>query len=291
LLERTPPHLRRIRYLFITNRELEPASGTTHGVRAESQAEGNDMQIVDEARGLFSRETGQMPDAVNSILSYVAESVEVLELAYPRYSIATNLDTMDPASFPRLRELTAHGDYLLPREGFTVIFGPCLRRLHIDHSGTYMNYEFESIGSLAPSLTHLRFSGLLESWFAADLEVALGIREESYAWNKRPPTATGRLPSSAQKVFVKPTGPPPPTGRCGTRALGYENLLKHLYSLNEKEDRLVLLKEGDELMSSQNIDESDWLNRIAGGEGCWGVSERIPWTVIMPEGVTLAAYT
>ena len=292
LLERTPPHLRRIRYLFITSHELKPTRGTTHGIYAESLAERSGMQVINEAHGPSSQKIGHhatnrfyqtvegmMPGVVQSILIYAAESAEVLELDCSRF-IATKCDTTHPVSFHRLRELTTHGDYLLGLEGCPVIFGPCLRRLHIVHCGYDMDYEFGSIGSLAPSLTHLRVSGLqLEPWFGADLEAALGISKESSAHlgrNRRLPTA--RLPLSVQKVFVKPAGPPAPTGWCGTRVASYESLLNHLYSLNGKEDRLVLLKEEDELTSSQHVDESDWLNRIAGGEGCWGVNEMIPKT-------------
>jgi hypothetical protein len=214
--------------------------------------------------------------AVKSILICAAENVEVLELTCPP-SIAPKFNTAHPVSFPRLSELTTHGDYLLGREGSPVIFGPCLRRLHIVHCETYTNCEFWSIGSFAPSLTHLHISGLQqEPWFVVDLEVALGIREESpmhSGWYRRLPTA--RLPLSVQKVFVKPAALAP-TPSCGTHAAAYEDLLQDLYILNNKEDLLVLLKEQDELMSSQNVDESDWLNRIVGGEGCWDVSERIP---------------
>ena len=152
--------------------------------------------------------------------------------------------------------------------------------MHVVPYDIYTNTLFESIASHTPSLTHLHFSGIQrrETFFVTDLEVAFGTREESPVHSgliRRLPTA--RLLSSVQKVFMKPAGPPAHTEWCGTHAADYEDLLQDLYILNGKEDRLVLLKEQDKLTESlQHDDETDWLNRVAGGEGCWSVDERIP---------------
>jgi hypothetical protein len=231
----------------------------------------------------------QMGSAVLDILTGVAESLEILEVALSA-CIVSNINTTHPVSFPRLKELTTHDGFSLGWKEHSTIFAPChqLRRLHTAQCHT--DDLFGSIGRLAPFLTHLRFSGFQqESWFGFNLEVALGIHEETpgHSWRKPVP----KLPSTVEKVFVQPAEPPPRGGRCGTPAVSYRNLLEHLRNLNEKDDRLVLLRAPEEWTPSQNIDEeADWLDRIAGGEGCWTMKNMIPRTGVAPKGMSMEAF-
>ena len=116
----------------------------------------------------------RLVDAIQNILVAVAETVEVLEVAclchFDSKFNATNL-----ISLPRLKELTTHYGFALRRP----IFEPChqLRRMHIVQPRR--SDLFGGIRDVAPSLTHLRFSGLQgEVDFGVSLEVALGIGEE-----------------------------------------------------------------------------------------------------------------
>ena len=60
-----------------------------------------------------------IPLVVQRILEYVAENVEVLELACPHFKEG-DFDIRHPISLPRLRELTIYGNCLLGREGHLV---------------------------------------------------------------------------------------------------------------------------------------------------------------------------
>jgi hypothetical protein len=285
LLKRTPPHLRFVRYLCISRRRVRPFkdpgdlqfarrsaddSGTdfmNHASTPMGPEMGQDTQR--EARRRFriltatavadANEQGkQTGSAVLDILTDVAETLEILEVALSD-RIISNINTTHPLIFPRLNELTTYDGFLLGWKEHSTIFAPChqLRRLHI--ARCYTDDLFGAIGRLAPFLTHLRFSGFQqESWFGADLAVVLGIYEES--WRKPVP----KLPSTVEKVFVKLAGPLPRGGWCGTPALSYETLLRHLRSLNQKDDRFMLLRAPEEWTPSQNIvEEADWLDRIA----------------------------
>ncbi|KIM79012.1 hypothetical protein PILCRDRAFT_823878 [Piloderma croceum F 1598] len=317
LLERTPPHLRFVRYLLISRRSAGPfdnPTGDLQFVQLPADDSGTDFMNhtgtpVGPEMGQDTRRAAaerlrilaataaadandrakQMGSAVLDILTNVAESLEILEVALSG-RIVSNINTTHPISFPRLKELTTHDGFPLGWKKHSTIFAPChrLRRLHIAQCHT--NDLFGGIGRLAPFLTHLRFSGLQqESWFGADLEVALGIHEETpgHSWRKPVP----KLPSTVETVFVKPAEPPPRGGWCGTPAVSYGTLLRHLRSLNEKDDRFVLLRAPEEWMPSQNIDEgADWLDRIAGGEGCWTMKNMIPRTKVAPKGMSMEAF-
>jgi len=309
ILKRVPPHLRSVRYLFISSRGPDPFKGPTDDLKSvRPPTEDNNTNFTDRTYVPLEQEMDQealraaaqrfrkmavlgkqMARAVQDILTDIAESLEILEVAFSDH-ITSNMNTTHPISLPRLTELTTHDGFPLGWMDHSKILTPCyqLRRLHITQCRT--NDLFGSIRALAPFLTHLRFSGLQqESWFGADLEVALGISEELAGYSLKQPVT--RLPLSVQKVFVRPAAPPFRGGWCGTASVSYGTLLRHLRSLNEKEDRFVLLKAQKEWTSSQIIcEEGDWLDRIGGGEGCWSLEDMIPRTGFVPEGISMESF-
>jgi hypothetical protein len=215
----------------------------------------------------------QLINAIQIILTAVAETVEVLEVDFLQH-FTTKFNTTHPISLPRLKELTTHYGFAL--DG-AAIFKPChqLRRLNVVQPHT--SNLFGGICDIAPFLTHLHFSGIQrESDLVDKLEVALGITEASHAQTRR--SSAAQLPSSVQKIIAKPAGPPAPTGWCGTHAASYEYLMTELRRLNEEDDdRFVLLDAKDNTRSPQRIDD-EWLDRVAGGEGCWSISDVVPKT-------------
>ena len=197
-------------------------------------------------------------NSIHNILVAVAETVEVLEVAcLCHFDVKFNATNL--ISLPRLKELTTHYSFALRQ----TIFEPChqLRRMHIVQSRR--SDLFGGIRDVAPSLTHLRFSGLpQEVDFGVMLE-ALGIREEPPRPTQGLPVAM--LPSSMQKIIVKPSSPPARAEWGGAKAKLYWALMAQLHHLNEKEDRFVLLKGQDDAIHSN----SDWLDRIVGKGGHW----------------------
>jgi hypothetical protein len=264
-LQQTPPHLRRVRHLFISKDDPFP-------LRLGWEC----TKISEEGVRVATEQEVRLVSAIQSILKTLAERVEVLEVACLLH-FGSKFDTTRPISLPRLKEFTTHYGFALGQ----AIFEPChqLQRMHIVKP--YDNNTFRGIRDIGPSLTHLRFSeanlGGLQR-----LEVALGIRKEYSGPNQGLPVA--RLPSSVQKIIVKPPAPPAPTGWCGTHAAAYEYLMTHLRYLNEKEGRFVLLKRQDDTTPLWHID-SDWLDRIVGGDGCWSFddSDVVQKTGIVPE--------
>ena len=239
LLQRTPSHLCRVKYLFISQHDPYPLRGGSW-----------DLRCVD----FVTEREKRLISAIQSILKDVSEAVEILEVACLCH-FDSKFDATHPISLPRLKELTTHYGFALEQ----TIFGPChqLRRMHIVQP--HRSDLFGGIRNIAPSLTHLRFSGLQRE--VVKLEVALEIREEASRLTRGSSVAI--LPSSVQNIIVKPSGPP---ARRGTHAESYQTQLRRL---NEMGERFVLLKAQDDTI----YDDSDWLDRIAGGDGCWSLAD------------------
>jgi hypothetical protein len=281
LLKRTPPYLRHVRYLFITSHEASISREPRLAKRRRSGLRWSTTTPTYDVDTLYMN----LARAVQSILTDVAETVEILETML-FHRIISSFSTSWPISFPHLREFTTND--VLPLDHPTV-FNPChqLRRLHV--SQCFISDLFGRIGTIAPSVTHLRFSGVQqEACFGRDLEVALGIRAEpsQQPWKFKPPA---RLPSSVQKVLVKPAPPPPSGGWCGTPSASYGSLMMELHCLNEREDRFVLLKAEDG-SSPPGRDDCEWLDRVAGGEGCWNLDDKVPRTGFVPKELGIGTY-
>jgi hypothetical protein len=261
LLRRTPSHLRRVRYLFLSRHDPYPLDAL-----ASKTGYNLDVEIEHEKR--FFR-------VILSILTAVSETVEVLEVVWFS-NFDANLDATHLISLPRLKEITTHHGFALD----PIIFESCpqLRWMHIVKP--YRSDLFGAIRAIAPSLTHLRFSRLQRQYYITLLlEVAMGIREAPPDAKLKLKLPITTLPSSVQTIIAKPSRPPAPTGYCGTHAAEYHDLMGHLNRLNEEEDRFVLLKAQDDPVPS----DSDWLERIVGRNGHWSfdLSDVVPKTGIV----------
>jgi len=299
LLNKTPPHLRRVRHLFIStqNRDEDDTSGYVYfsnlaNKRRKAQAllasdeEGKQkkdeiMQDYDrqnaewkersEARQLKDQRQGPLiAAAIEHILQTVASSLEVLEVDF-EYFTSANLTRA--ISFPSLTDLTSHGGYpLAPSDHTGPLITPChnLRRLHIGCTGNHVRgcHIFEQVPVLAPCLTHLRMSGLQQDgWVGGALREALGFHQE---WATGSPVDL--FPETIERILIKPDRPPAPGGWCGTSYFEYSSLLSGTREVQEMDDRVTLLPAetgGRRFGSLVPISERDWLNRIGGGEGCW----------------------
>jgi hypothetical protein len=77
-----------------------------------------------------------------------------------------------------------------------------------------------------------------------------------------------------QQVLVKLANLPEGAGHPGMPGASYDAVLGDLLYLYETEDRVVLLKAEEHLECI--CEEDDWLDRVAGGEGCWSLRDRLP---------------
>ncbi|KZP11944.1 hypothetical protein FIBSPDRAFT_961762, partial [Athelia psychrophila] len=202
LLE-VPAHLRRIRYLFISYHSLP-----TDGVKASR----SHQAVVEEQM--------HMSEAIQRILANAADYVEVLEIHAPSVTLYNTPNEPIPLipliPFPRLADLATyvnnHPLHRLDRIPADMDGNserplyPRLRKWHLTQEPLGIAYDstkmFERISELAPFLTHLRVSRIRQNpSLLIDLAVGLGIEYFHHGTE----TEFGRLPSSVQKVYLKPS--------------------------------------------------------------------------------------
>ena len=299
LLERTPPHLRHVRYLFVSSHDPE-VEGIDEAMARYSllsdkieklpKGDGSDEEAEEEAEALRvececlydiiqskaklynarnTRRGKPKADAFGSILRNVASTLEILDVDLDHDTAA---HTNENLALPSLTDLTTHGAFPLSstHQLHLPMLKPChsLRRLHVV-AGSHQVHPtfFLRQHSFAPSLSYLRFSGLQQDgWVAGSVAIALGLVEPG------PSEHEVRLPATIERILIKPSQPPPPpNGGCGTAGLRYSLLLKGCRELLERDKRVVLLRAPtpDEQHPAAPGDESEWLDLVNGGEGCW----------------------
>jgi hypothetical protein len=298
LLKKTPQHFRCVRYLFVSSCEPhQPQPVEIPPTQLQTLAEGNSTHLTNNTRAPSTPEQKkqlsmvamrayrrrraardkhrrEMIVAVRSILTDVGESLEVLETAIS-YLTVSPTDPMRQILLPRLTELTIHDGFQINWINKSPILIICqqLRRLHIGDIRT--GDPFGCVGKLAPFLTHLRISGVRQGhWFGPSLKGALGIGEETLGQSC---SSFSRLPSTVQKVLVKPARPLGNGAYFGILGGSYDAMLNDLRYLNETEDSVILLDAKEQWTPLQCIrEEDDWLDRVGGGEGCWNLKDKAP---------------
>lgn len=272
LLLQTPPHLRRVRYLYITTVPPPPARrGLARLVPSR--------RVPEVAPNLGTEEREQWQKTILRILQEVAAFVEVLYLDVHLHYLQNPSHHPDYCAFPRLTDLSSDGFplHLNVRLDSKAISAMCpqLRHWHIKGAFQPMQHESGSnlgalglISIVAPSITHLRFSGLEhETWFVLDLKSAFGLKLPDHCQGRN-----HKLPKTIQRVYVKPSCRP----GSGTAGLSHSRLIRGLTELNKTESRFFLIKEYKTWKEAQRICTwSDWIDLINGGEGCWSLSDAI----------------
>lgn len=263
LLRSTPEHLRRVRYLHVWNIDAE-------GRLANHSY---DCELWSRTEKEITKEADDDSHDVQEILHLLAGHLKILNLAF-NYSHSTDTKTERPLlSMPRLTELMADFRYVFrsqdERERHdTVIECPSLRRLHLTGARQfYGSYLYDCISKLAPSLSHLRFSGA-NRFLVEGFEIALGVKElplETAPYYR----LMGMLPTSVEMVIVEPAAPPPPA-RCGTSAFAYRRLIAALDEFNGRCDRFLLLPAPKNRRQKGYMEsEAEWMDSLNGQLGCW----------------------
>jgi hypothetical protein len=129
------------------------------------------------------------------------------------------------------------------------------------------------ISVLAPSLTHLRLSGLQDSeWLDKRLAVAVGHTEDRWHLD------VGRLPETIEMILTQPQQ----FGSAEDLSTRYGRLMRDLHEIQAADGRVCLLQPytpASCLCSPHSdydpVDNSNWLDYINGGEGCWDASDKV----------------
>ncbi|KAF7981950.1 hypothetical protein HWV62_30741 [Athelia sp. TMB] len=291
-LLRTPPHLRRVRYLFLSS-----AAAADQGGRSSSE---KGRQQKPHSPPEFRRRVSdaQLIKACFEILVHVAESVEIMYLDIS----LSHLSEMPPRSihFPLLRELTSASlppHYGVPSAGGGAPIAalcPQLRRWHLtecpfsvgmalsDHAsadglltiGT-STALFPAIAAIAPALAHLRFSNLLEEhWFPAVLQGALAADPPGPPRVLHAYPASRKLPASIKDVYITLAAPPESGDSYNTRRRGLEILRGRLEALSRADSRVVLLQPSNPDCQTRCTPRA-LFNRLNGSDDCWSPCDRI----------------
>ncbi|KAI0354467.1 hypothetical protein OH77DRAFT_1496737 [Trametes cingulata] len=160
-LDATPPHLRRIRHLFL--------SDWTHSKTLQRA-----VHVPEDAQDQYIAQKALLL----RILTLAAPTLETLAImASCPYTGSSLLGALYSTPMPRLTELSIHGFYPFPHVPGCM---PRLERLHL--SGNRNPHGLLHLGALDaayPSLTELRISGLMAAVsFAEELQSALQERPE-----------------------------------------------------------------------------------------------------------------
>lgn len=247
-LQRTRPHLRRVRNLFISVKDegfgdqisLKRAGGTSHTTR---------------------------------LLGLVSSTIEMMAVHCDNPKASTSLLAfLFGLHYPHLRDLTVFGYYPFPHVPNAM---PRLNHLHL--SGNRNPHGLLQMGSLdvaCPELTHLRISGLSRATsFVAELAEAVA-GEEGFGLS-----FNANLPRGIRHVIVQP-GPLVPkaskSGKGTSSRLSDDcmmNLLARLVGNNGVNGNVrFTLLERSECESVTDITKRQWLRRLDGGEGDWPVA-------------------
>jgi hypothetical protein len=222
--------------------------------------------------------------AFDSILENIASTIEVLEVDLDNHYDLKRY-TLQTLTLPKITHLAIHGPSPLVAVGFTQqpILRPCpsLRRLHVATKAGQTDFVkpkrlFQHIPVLTPFLTHLRLSGFQDSeWIGRPyLWAALGHTREN--WSE-----VDKLPETVETVLIQLQTPSSGTGDPSSR---YNRLMRDCHELQDTDGRVCLLQPYDLTGTFSGrpphrdydpVENSNWLDWISGGEGCWDISDRM----------------
>ncbi|KDQ62122.1 hypothetical protein JAAARDRAFT_30028 [Jaapia argillacea MUCL 33604] len=290
LLEKKKPERRLVRHLFLSHsrtprpRKTSPRDpqsrlrlSSTKGAPAKSEESNDDFP-------LFCQSTyEQRIEAATRLCALIGSTVETMTIIMPQSRDFLPI----PVQFPALVELTVYSVYCttLPCNQVPQSL-PSLQRLHL--VGPYFRSpEISELALVAPSLTHLRFSGL-----EREINVPRIVRRILGASATTPTTDPPELQlrhPRIQKIFIRPRypifcgyGP-----SFGNYCLALENLQELAREFWGEEE--VILLSPDEYLESTHDEQTReakrwWRARLEGRIGCWSDSGRLSYSQITCEG-------
>lgn len=218
------------------------------------------------------------------ILEFTAHSVRVLHVVMGFY----REEIFFPMEFPVLEELTIqgpfHDHYDCNDEFYDTLYPhtPSLRRLYLTDVFTCINDRtYLALEHYAPYLTHLRIQcadGYIES-SRSFLRQLLPHREKAMysecGGDESGESERSHFPETLQRILLHP-GPAQPKGRCGSIYAMRYAALRELKKSASDDARIVLFQESPWAWpysrARDYVDgKKQWLDRIAGGSGCWEI--------------------
>ncbi|KAF9453568.1 hypothetical protein P691DRAFT_22078 [Macrolepiota fuliginosa MF-IS2] len=283
---------RRVKYLFMSTFEPEP--NMLEYIRKGLYQAHLPPPLVTHDAKLDPTEHHQITADMYRILEFIAPTVRILHVVIGFY----REEIFFPMEFPVLEELTIQGpfhDHYDCNDDFCDTLYPSipsLRRLYLTEVFTCVNDRtYLALRHYAPYLTHLRIQcadGYIESsrTFLRQLlpsstsssevdkdrgqEHGCGYQEDEERAHSRK-----EFPETLQSILLHP-GPTQPRWRCGTMYMMRYMALRELEKCAKEDTRIVLFKESPWVWPYSRAHDyaegqRQWLDRIAGGEGCWEV--------------------
>ncbi|KAH8073379.1 hypothetical protein BXZ70DRAFT_747504 [Cristinia sonorae] len=240
-LEDTPHELRRVKHLYVNLPSIESISETR-------------LPPTNACR-------------IERILCLIASDLEMFALCS-----VENWESLLPVELPALRELTIYAS--VSASAFThSLQAPRLERLHIASYHSLPDNIDACITRIAPKLTHLRINGVAQDRPNGNLVDALDVLSQNTPENFG-------FPKTLQQCII---------AQAASRTLWYDNT-QYLYTsvasqlerigAEDTSGRLHVLKISPFKGATMYWDTSsfdhqaaevklNWLDRIAGGQGCW----------------------
>lgn len=237
-LENTPPHLRHIRHLFIS-----------------------DQQVAKSDHGLAKSANNADSISLSRIITLAAPTLETLcfVVTAPATSTAA-ISRLFRTPFPNLRELTVSGFYPFPSSTGKL---PSLERLHLHgNRNPHGLLQMGCLNDACPNLTHLRVSGLnMAVSFALELKDALHGDDASLF--------PSQVSSHLQHVVVEPGAILPVSGKNPASYAREQLMIEQLSAIKPSLGlKFSLLSRADGLVGCDSF-KRNWLDRLHGAEGCW----------------------
>jgi hypothetical protein len=247
-LEKTPPHRRRIRHLFLSDHSYHECDLAPL------------VTPFDSAKIL-------------RLVTLAAPTLETLSLFAASPSTSTSiLAGIFHTYFPRLIELSVAGFYPFPQTAGNL---PRLERLHL--RGNRNPYGLLQAGALdvaCPALTHLRVSGLsMAISFVNEVEEALGD-----GGHVVPDLFPAKMPNNLRVLLLQAAPTPVFVGRSTLARKKEETMVERLRGLERTEPGhsgvQVALLERSSTQSTYDAAKREWIDRLHGGRGCWALSPK-----------------
>ena len=221
------------------------------------------------------RESRLALDMVQRLFEFLAPTLRTFTSTLPQTGLRIDRASVLTHSFPRLEELTMHG-YLNLLENLPLARGvalqpfPALKRLHVLSSCDSALF----IAKRAPSLTHLRLSGVCNMSDALYMGIACFLGADvAPAQDQGLPSAStdepGVLPETIKQIIIEPDWKIARFfwGQNHARAGAF-----HRLKMAERQGVFSLLETKVNSRGMPNDARKGWEERIVGGGGCWTVS-------------------
>jgi hypothetical protein len=287
MLESIPHDRRRVRHLFLSNRDLGLFASVDHTpprISNVTEEMGEGQRIATWGGLKLSAQQQPTPqarvvsEAYSRILRSVSSTLETLCVFFTIPAGRTHL--FPPIDLPSLTTLSLYGP-ANPLSGRDSPLGICpsLRRLSLGGLQVYPDDLFGKIATMAPSLTHLRLSGPEDPRIFYDVQAAMG-RDPQPPFLPTTSRKVSQLPPTMERVCLGADV------RCGPRTefrlaeLACITMLGLLQEVSKEDERFFVVRQPRTVSLLYDEAEKAWND----GKGAWwtpgwpGLPSRLDYT-------------